>query len=433
MNKLTERLFFSSSSPPKFVEPGLYHFMKEADGTFTRFHLRVDPDGRGMLLANATAAARLSPSGVIIAKGKLEGDEENEILNQLKRLFKGASNEVMLADLEQVEELLSSLSAPGDNYPIINLEDADISPFEAELMAPFQADIQLAPPESLVPIFNQLWNASIPHVTIHVPENPIHEHLVRAVERAEDLGMIAGVRGRATDLSDDGFLEQLAEAGLDHLNVLYASAEAAVHDALCGEGDHVRVLPFMMAIQENEVAPVAEVPLVGNAIDSIEETIEQLLSVGVYNVNFLAIAAPDDMPADQRDGALPASAMPQTADLVEEIASESAVRFIWQPPVLRDPAVSLVEQVRLGPRCSADVSIRVEPDGSVIPARGPYRVAGNILHDDWQSIWSNEAFVHYRTRVERPTHCDDCPDLAICGADCPKKIAGWSQGVRGTI
>ena len=33
--------------------------MKEADGMFTRFHLRVDPDGRGMLLANATAAARL--------------------------------------------------------------------------------------------------------------------------------------------------------------------------------------------------------------------------------------------------------------------------------------------------------------------------------------------------------------------------------------
>jgi radical SAM protein with 4Fe4S-binding SPASM domain len=103
------------------------------------------------------------------------------------------------------------------------------------------------------------------------------------------------------------------------------------------------------------------------------------------------------------------------------------VRFIWQPPLERDPARSLAEQVQQGPRCSGDVAVRVEPDGEVIPARGPYRSAGNILTYEWPRIWNDQAFRQYRERVESPTRCDDCPGLAICAADCPRKQAGWAQ------
>ena len=37
-------------------------------------------------------------------------------------------------------------------------------------------------------------------------------------------------------------------------------------------------------------------------------------------------------PYDDRAGSLTSSAMPQTADMVEEIASELEVRFVWEPP-----------------------------------------------------------------------------------------------------
>jgi hypothetical protein len=64
-----KRLFSLKRIPAEpMIPPGLYHAMQEADGIYTRFHLRVELDGTGMLIANATAAARLSPSGVIITK-----------------------------------------------------------------------------------------------------------------------------------------------------------------------------------------------------------------------------------------------------------------------------------------------------------------------------------------------------------------------------
>lgn len=414
------------------IVPGLYHYQREASvesydpGAYTRFHLRVEPDGRGILLANATAAARLSPSGVLIAKGLLDDEDEKQIIERLRGHFRGSTTEQMYTDLERVAALIANLVAPGDNYPIINLGDPALSPYEAQLMAPLQADLPLAEPEKLVPIIDRLWQAAIPHVTILAPEAPQADHLVRAVERAEDLGMIAGVRGRATDLEPGRLLADLAMAGVDHVTVPFASADPAVHDALYSDGDHQASNALFATILRHEVAAVAEVPLIARTVPSLGEALEALVEAGVTNINFFAIAAPDEMPEDERAGSLLASAMPQTADLIEELADQMEVRFVWQPPMLADPTRGLIAQVRQGPRCSDDLSVRVEPNGNVIPPRGPYRSAGNLLTDDWASIWNNQAFIKYRERVEKPTRCDDCPGLAICAADCPRKIAGWS-------
>jgi radical SAM protein with 4Fe4S-binding SPASM domain len=401
------------------------------DGAYTRFHLRVDPGGSGLLLANASAALHLSPSGVVIAKGLLDDLKEEAIIAQLKGYFRGATKEEMDADLERVAAMIAALVAPGDHYPVLNLEDSAISPFDATLMAPFQADVAVSSSPDLAPILNNLWRANIPHVTFLAQPEVDHDALVRAIERAEDLGMIAGVRSRATDLDQPSLLNDMALAGLDHCCLLFIAADDAVHDAVCGSGDYATALALFESIQANEVAPVAEVPLFGSTIAALESTLDRLQQIEVTNVNFLVIAAENDMPAEQRSDGLLASSLPQVADLVEEMAAEMDVRFIWQPPVRRDPALTIPEQVRLGPRCTADVSIRVETNADVIPPRGPNIAAGNLLRDDWEKIWANAAFVRYRERVELPTRCEECPGLAICAADCPREPAGWSSSPQG--
>lgn len=407
---------------PAEIEPGLYHYMREAGGMYTRFHLRVEPDGRGLLLANATSSARLSPTGVFIAKALLDEVEPDQVLQDLVASYQGASRETMRQDVERVDRLIRLLSNPEDNYPIVNLEDAAVSPYEAELIAPLEANIPLASAELLVPIVDRLWDVAIPHVTFLVPENPNAADLIRVVERAEDLGLIAGARGRATDLAQDDLIRDLAMAGIDHMTVVYASAVAAVHDALLGPEDHALVAEVIRAIQDNEVEPLAEIPLIQQTLDGLEPTLTSLQALGEHNYSFFAIA----MEEDDGSGALTASAMPQTADLVEELANGMDVRFIWQPPVQRNPALTLAKQMRQGPRSSGDVSVRIEPNGDVIPPRGPYQAAGNILQHEWIRIWNNHAFRNYRERVERPTRCDDCPGLAICAADCPRKPEGWA-------
>jgi len=406
------------------ITPGLYHYLREVDGAFTRFHLRVDSTGNGLLLANASAAARLHASGVIITKGLLEKEEEPVIVDRLLRSFRMVTPGQAAEDVKRVREIISTLEMPGDNYPIVNLADPSFSPEIAPLDRPLSADVPLAEPERLLPILDRLWELGIPHVTLIAGEQPDTAALIRAVERAEDLGLIAGVRARGSDLVQGSLVKDLAQAGVDHVDVLYLSAQPEIHDTLAGPGDHQQAVQALAEVHQNEVCPVAEIALVEGTSEGIEETLESLAARGVTNAAFFAVAMAEGRSSG---GALPAGELIPVARLVEESAEESRVRYLWYPPVRFHLGGSLAREVRRGPRSSGDHAVRVEADGSVIPARGPYRSAGNLLTDPWEKIHRGRVFRDYRARVETDTHCDDCPGLAICAADCPRHPAGWAD------
>lgn len=423
------------AQPAGLVPAGLYHFTRPSGSSTTRFHLRVEPDHNGLLLANASAAAHLTPTGVLIAKCALEGATDEAILQSLRARFAKLTPEVARRDIGQVKDILTRLAAPDDNFPILNLEESAVTGRATRLLAPWRADVPLAAPEQLRPLLERLWAVGIPHVTFLAAPGFKPEHLVRAVERAEDTGLIAGVRGRASDLHTGSLLKDIAQAGVDHVDVLVAGLQEsanhvfskALHDGLLGAGDYAAVWATFAALRALEVCPVAVIPLVEATLDTVDETLLELRQQDIPNISFFAVAALDSVPAAQRGGALPARGLPQVAALVESAASAAQVRYLWEPPVQYQPTRPLAEQVQRGPRCAGDAAVRVEPDGSVIPARGSYSSVGNVLTDKWETIWAQPAFRAYRARVEAATRCEVCPGLAICAADCPREPAGWAQ------
>ena len=83
----------------------------------TRFHLRIDPDGGGLLLANAAEAAWLSPVGVRMAAGVLEGRSDQEIVEEITSAFGGAPEAQVHADL-------THLRAQGQSEPLGHIADS---------------------------------------------------------------------------------------------------------------------------------------------------------------------------------------------------------------------------------------------------------------------------------------------------------------------
>jgi radical SAM protein with 4Fe4S-binding SPASM domain len=408
------------------LPPGIYSYQRLEGDWPTRFHLRVEADESGLLLANAAEAAHLSPVGTRMARDVLEGREETEILADVRAAFHGAGRSRMAQDLAAVRKLIAELSAPGDNYPISNLADHGVMGGAAHLNAPFRADLVQGPPEQVRPILRRLWEAGIPHVTFLArPEAPA-EDLPRLVEAAGDLGMLTGLRAVASWLTP-AQIQSAALAGLDHLDLLYVCPEAAVHDQIAGEGDYERVRAAFDQVNHLELAPVAQVPLYAhNTGAELGAVCATLHAAGVTNLSFFALACPDDDAAAPAAGALPARALPQVALSITEAAERNAVRHIWCPPVRFDPARTLAAQILAGPRTEGDVAVRVEADGRVTPARGPGACVGNLLTDTWAEIWSHDCFTRYRERLAAPARCADCPDLALCAAGCPKDPEGWS-------
>jgi radical SAM protein with 4Fe4S-binding SPASM domain len=407
--------------------PGVYHWERLVGEWPTRLHLRIDPDGGGMLIANAAQAASLSPVGVQMARDLLEGRSDEAVIADIKAAFAGATAEQVTADLAAVHRLIDDLARPGDNYPISNL--GGVSVWERQLAAPLRADVIQSDPDTMRTIFHALWDAAVPHVTIITRPGADLADLPIIIEAAGDIGMIAGLRSVASWLTED-IIEQTAVAGLDHLDLLYISSDPDRHNAIAGDHDHHNVLARFQQCHDLELCPLAQVPLIAGNADAADEIAFALADIRVTNLVFFALACPDDDNDAQAAGAIPARALPQVAMLIEETAEDTEGRYLWAPPVRFDNSRSLAQQVCAGPRTATDVAIHVAADGIVYPARGPAECAGNLLTDTWQQIWGNDCFVRYRENIKAPDRCPDCPDLEICAAYCPKDPAGWSDDTQ---
>jgi radical SAM protein with 4Fe4S-binding SPASM domain len=415
----------SKSSRAAAVEPGLYHYLCEADGATARFHLRVDPRGGGILAANAAAMARLNPSGVLMAKALLDGEPPDAIVGRVMRAFHGVNRGQVFADLDAVRAMIERMARPGDGYPIINLADPALGPKGLPLDRPMAADLTLCAPFHVGRILDRLWNLAIPHVTLVAASGCDWEHLRRAVVRAGDLGLICGARGMGSDLAQDKRIAELAAAGLDHLDVYCFSLDENIHDSLTRKGDFKQTVRALAAAREADICAVAQLGLVRAALPTLDATLEGLARHGVRNAAAFALAT--IVPAEAQAGSLMADELPAAAAMLEESAERHGLRLFWQPSVRRNPAVPLGEQLCQGPRTGGDWSIRLEPDGTVYPARGPRKSAGNLLEDDWETIEQSEVFAAYRRRLESDTRCGLCPGLAVCAADCPRHPAGWAD------
>ncbi len=415
------------SEPTESVR--LYHYQRLIGEWPTRFHLRVDPDGRGLLLANAAEAAYLSPVGIQMARGVLEGRSDAAIKQDIKLSFRGVADTEIEADLGQVHQLIADLSAPGDNYPITNLNDPRASEWSREMAAPFRAEVVPGEPDATQQLLQRLWEAGVPHVTIVAQPYGKAARLPGMVEAAGDLGMITGLRAVASWLSPQ-VIEDAGMAGLDHLDLLYVSNSPPAHDDIAGQGDYERVMDAFAQCGEVELCPVAQIPLIKSNNEQLEEIMGALQEQGIVNLVFFALACPDDDEQAQAAGALPAQALPQVATVMTEAAEDTQARYLWAPPVRFDNTKSLAQQVWAGPRTAGDIAVRVEADGRVFPPRGR-DCAGNLLAESWEDIWNHECFTRYRQRLQAPTRCSDCPDLEICAADCPKDPRGWSDDLQG--
>lgn len=376
--------------------PGLYHFVRESDGRALRYHLRVERDGSGLLIANANEACRLSPSGVRIARGLLEKVSAEKLEAQLLGAFRDLSPATAKADVERVRAVIDEMVRPGSRFPLTSLDDAS-QVRRRTLSAPLVADIELPELARGKEILAKLWDAAVPQSVLLVSEGGDRETAIALVERAEDLGMIVGVRGRATDFGDGETWKALARCGLDRADVFYAHADAAVHDALFGAGDHALATAAFAALRALEVCSVAVVPLVASTWNAFGATVGLLRDAGVTTIVAYAVVGEEAVP----DGAsLPLRALPQATAYAEEVADSFGVGLLWATAITVAQGQDVLRALRRGPAAAGDAAVHITREGSVLGADGSPDSAGDLLRDPWEQIWSNAVFAKYREGTE---------------------------------
>ncbi len=435
------KTLFSPTPGLKTPDPGVYHFVKGENGNSSRLHLRIDTDGSGILLLNANQIFHLNPSSTLFTFLYLNNASIQQMVSVTKRQF-NISNADLVHDYKENQKLIDHI-INGEDCPICDLNLEVYAPFTTTPSAPYRMDLALTyrcnnscshcynarsrnypefDTKKWFSILDKLWKIGIPHVVFTGGEPTLRDDLAELVRYAEGKGQITGLNTNGRRLGEEHFLDQLIDAGLDHIQITFESSDPVVHDLMvCRTGAWNETLAGLkMAISRHKYVMTNTTMLKTNVL-TIPDTLRLLGDLGVKTVGLNALIYSGR--GSTVGTGLSESELKPILETAQKITQSYGQKLIWYTPTQYcnfDPVVN-----NLGVKgCTAALyNMCIEPNGDVLPCQSYYTSIGNFLAQDWNSIWNHELSRSLRERKNVMEKCSGCSLLTECGGGCPLSIA----------
>ncbi len=423
------------------LAPGLYHYERHGPGERSRMHLRIEPDGHGLLLINASRVLHLNPSATLMARLALDETASSQAVQTIRHTFAVPTKQAS-DDYAQFSAQLDELIRPDGLCPIHDLELEVTAPFSARPSAPYRMDLALtyrcnnecahcynARPRSYPElsteewkaIIDRLWQIGIPHIVFTGGEPTLRNDLPELVAHAEKTGQITGLNTNARRLSDPGFVQRLVDAGLDHVQVTLESHDPNIHDQMvCAPGAWKQTVAGLRNALDSRLFVMTNTTMLKDNSPYMAETLDFLAELGVPTVGLNALIYSGR--GKTVNTGLPESALPSLLELARQRTDAHEQRLIWYTPTQYchfDPTL-----LDLGVKgCTAALyNMCVEPNGDVIPCQSYYQSLGSLLTKDWDAIWNHPLSISLRERHMIAEKCTNCSLLAECGGGCPLSL-----------
>jgi radical SAM protein with 4Fe4S-binding SPASM domain len=423
---------------PEPLNKGMFHYMTP-DGAEERFrlHLRVEGDGEGILVINASKVLHLNQSATEHAKLLLEGKDTVAAVKELRGRYK-VSEEVARADHEHLRDSILTLAVTDDICPISYMDIERIEPFDTPVSAPYRMDLAITyrcnancghcyvgrprdmeslGAEQWKQVIEKLWDIGVPHVVFTGGEATIHPDLAELIRHAEDVGIVTGVLTNGIRLADEGYLGDLVDAGLDHIQITLESHDEAIHNQMVGAEVWDKTVQGIKNAVATEVYTITNTTLTTLNAPYVEETIDFLKGLGIETFACNSLIYSGKGPSSGIG--IPEEELEDLMIRVRDKATALGMRLIWYTPTQYCEFHPV--QLELGAKfcTAARYNMCVEPNGDVIPCQSYYSSLGNILRDDWDSIWNHPLATSLRDRDWVMEKCRSCDELPLCGGGCP--------------
>jgi len=239
-----------------------------------------------------------------------------------------------------------------------------------------------------------------------------------------DLIAYAASRGMRTNLITNGircaewaFVARLAGAGLKSAQVSVEAGDAETHDAVVGNpGAFERTLQGVRNLKAagihthtNTTINRRNVHALPALIDRLAEMGQEYLSMNMVIRTGGAVGVPDISYEEIGDIIL----------ALKERAEERGMRFVWYSPVphcLFNPVAH-----GLGSQSCSTIEglLSVAPDGQVLPCSSFETGVGDLLHEDFATIWDRRSARYWRNKEFVPPGCRGCEMAEMCCGACP--------------
>jgi hypothetical protein len=375
--------WFSKVEP---LPPGIYSFKAPRDAPRQyRLHLRLEPDGKGLLLINAATVLHLNPTAAEYAYHLVQKAPGERAARQVSRRYR-VRYEKAMQDYAEFREFVESLLEVPDLEPITSLEADRQEPYSAQISAPYRLDCALtyrqleghpggpgSTSKELTTaewksILDKAWAAGIPHAIFTGGGEPtLRPDLNELLDHAEQLGMVTGLITDGQRLGDSAYLNTLLQAGLDHTVIVLEPQRDESWESLLS-------LTYWKDALEADLHIVAHLTINPDNASQAAALLEGLAGTGIHAVS-LSASGPS---------------LASVLSAARERAALLGLTLVWDLPVpYADLNPIALETADKRPaRGAGRAWLYVQPNGDVLPSSGRDRILGNILRDPWEAIWS---------------------------------------------
>jgi radical SAM protein with 4Fe4S-binding SPASM domain len=428
--------------PPR-IPQGRYTYRGEGEFARMALQLRIQPDGRGVIVINANTVLHLNETASAYTYYFMKGMPESDVLKQIRRMYRVNAAKAK-ADYEKLVYTISTLARTEKICPISFLEVEKEEPFTYQYSAPLRMDLALTfkcqndcvhcyagGPHETPELNTSQWKEVIDRLsqigifilTFTGGEPTLREDLPELLQYAQNKGMVTGLITNGRKLKDKEYVKILEKAGLDFVQVTLESHQPKIHDLMtAAKGSWKETVAGIKNAAQSQIYVTTNTTLSKYNAPEFLRTIDYIkeLDVAAFGCNSLIYSGKAN--AISQEFALPVEALEELLPKIRDKAQQLNLKFLWYTPTQYcrfDPV-----QLGLGVKsCTAAmINMCVGPNGDVYPCQSYFESLGNILVDSWEKIWNHPLAVKIRNREYVEPKCKDCPQLQVCGGGCPLEL-----------
>jgi len=262
-----------------------------------------------------------------------------------------------------------------------------------------------------------LDQAHVPTVSFTGGEPTLRRDLPDLIAYARGRGLRANLITNGIRCADAEFVTQLVDAGLNSAQVSLEAGDAETHDAVVGHpGAFEKTLQGVRNFKAAGIHVHTNTTINSRNVDKLPPMIDMLADMGqeYLSMNMVirtggAVGVPD----------ISYDAIGDIVVALKDQTESRGMRFVWYSPVphcLFNPAAH-----GLGSQscAAAEGLLSVAPDGRVLPCSSFEQGLGNIVHEDFGTIWSRRTARYWRNKEFVPPGCRDCELREMCCGACP--------------
>ena len=359
----------------------------------------------------------------------------NNTLKSVKKVYPLASNEEIREDLFSMLDVLFAI-AKGETVDI-DIEKMSIRSYAKNMYAPHRMDLMVSAmtdrdgrwkcnqkclfcyaggeklaaakelsTEEWIRAIDRLRSAGVPMITFTGGEPTQREDLCQIIEHSK--WFVTRLNTNGTLLTKE-LCASLAEASLDSMQITLYSHDKDIHNSLVGAPYFDKTIDGI----KNAVAAGLDIsintPLCKKNADYVE-TLRFVSSLGVRFVTASGLICTGMAENKCGEYDLTSDELYTIIKEAKVFCNENGMEIDFTSPGLIDEERLEALQMKI-PMCGACLSnMAIAPDGTVIPCQSWLSsdgALGNILTDDFDYIWNNEACIKLRNMTDAEAKC--CP------------------------